>query len=92
LSGGLIGPPGTARGYDASFDGTPVLIGCSDVDPHIPLTRVQESAEVFRALGAAVDLRIYPRMGHTINADEITAVRALLSARPPTPGTRPARG
>ena len=78
LSGGLIGPPGTARDYPGAFDGTPVFLGCSDIDPHIPLGRVHESAEVFRRMGAAVDERIYPRMGHTVNADEIAAVRALL--------------
>ena len=60
---------------------TPVLLGCSDVDPHIPLERVKESAEVFRALGAEVDARIYPGMGHTINADELRAARALVAGR-----------
>jgi predicted esterase len=79
LSGGLIGPPGTPREYAGSMDGTPVFLGCSDVDPHIPLERVQESAEVFRRLGAAVDARIYPRLGHLVNPDEIDAVRALLT-------------
>ena len=78
LSGGLIGPPGTPRDYPGSFDGTPVFLGCSDVDPHIPLGRVQESAEVFRRMGAQVDERIYSGMGHTVNLDEIAAVRALL--------------
>ncbi len=81
LSGGLIGPPGTPRDYDGGFDGTPVFLGCSDIDPHIPLERVNESAEVFRRMGAAVDERIYPRLGHTVNYDEIEAVRALLKAR-----------
>ena len=81
LSGGLIGPPGTPRNYDGGFDGTPVFLGCSDIDPHIPLERVTESAEVFRRMGAAVDERIYPRLGHTVNYDEIEAVRALLKAR-----------
>jgi len=81
LSGGLIGPPGTPRNYDGGFDGTPVFLGCSDIDPHIPLERVNESAEVFRRMGAAVDERIYPRLGHTVNYDEIEAVRALLKAR-----------
>ena len=81
LSGGLIGPPGTPRDYPGSFDGTPVFLGCSDIDPHIPLERVNESAEVFRRMGAVVDERIYPRMGHTVNYDEIEAVRALLTAR-----------
>ena len=40
LSGGLIGPPGTPRNYPGSLDGTPVFLGCSDIDPHIPLERV----------------------------------------------------
>jgi predicted esterase len=78
LSGGLIGPPGTPRAYPGTFAGTPVFLGCSDIDPHIPLSRVKESAEIFRGMGANVDERIYPRMGHTVNADEIEAVSALL--------------
>jgi len=78
LSGGLIGPPGTPRDYTGSMADTPIFLGCSDVDPHIPLDRVHESAEVFRRMGARVDERIYKRMGHTINADELNAVRALV--------------
>jgi len=78
LSGGLIGPPGTPRDYAGTFEATPVFLGCSDIDPHIPVERVHESAEVFRRMNAVVDERIYPRMGHTVNADEIDAVRALL--------------
>ena len=79
FSGGLIGPAGTPRGYVGSFDGTPVFLGCSDVDAHVPLERVHESAAVFRRMGAAVDERIYPRMGHTVNGDEIAAARAMLA-------------
>ena len=78
FSGGLIGPPGTVRAYPGSFDGTPVFIGCSDIDPHIPVERVRESAEVYRRMGATVDERIYKGMGHTINQAEIDAVRYLL--------------
>jgi len=79
LSGGVIGPPGTPRDYAGSLEGTPVFLGCSDIDPHIPVERVRESAEVFRRLGATVDERIYPRMGHSINREELEAVRALFS-------------
>ena len=79
FTGGLIGPPDTPRDYTGDFVGTPVFIGSSDVDPHVPLERVQESTAVFRRLGATVDERIYPRMGHTINADELHAVDALLA-------------
>jgi predicted esterase len=78
FSGGLIGPPGTPRRYPGSFDGTPVFLGCSDVDPHIPLERVEESADVLRAMGAAVEARIYPGMAHTINQDELAAARSIL--------------
>ena len=78
LSGGVIGPPGTPRNYAGSLDGTPVFLGCSDVDAHIPLERVHETTQVYRALGANVDERIYPGMGHLVSEDEIAAVRKLL--------------
>ena len=80
FSGGVIGPPGTPRDYAGTFDRTPVFLGCSDVDPHIPLERVHETAAVFRGMGASVDERIYPGMGHTVANDELEAVDALLSA------------
>ncbi|HEX6791792.1 MAG TPA: dienelactone hydrolase family protein [Candidatus Krumholzibacteria bacterium] len=80
LSAGLIGPPGTPRDYAGSFDGTPVFLGCSDVDPHIPRERVEESSEVFRRMGAVVTMRLYPRFGHGINDDELALVRDMLSA------------
>lgn len=78
FSGGLIGPPGAPRAYAGSLEGTPVFLGCSDVDPHIPLARVHETRDTLTALGATVDERIYPGMGHTINHDELAAARALL--------------
>jgi predicted esterase len=78
LSGGLIGPLSSTRHYEGSLKGTSILLGCSDVDPHIPVERVRESAEVFRGLGGSVDERIYPGMGHTINADEMHAIKLLL--------------
>jgi predicted esterase len=81
LSGGLIGPPGTPRNYRGSFAGTPVFLGCSDVDPHIPLERVRESGEVFRRMNAKVDERIYPRLGHTVTQDEIHAIQEILRPR-----------
>jgi len=80
LSGGLIGPDGTPRDYPGSLAGTPVFLGCSDIDPHIPLARVRETTAVLRRLGAAVDERIYTGMGHLINEDEIRFVRGLLAA------------
>lgn len=80
LTGGLIGPEGTPRSYAGSLDGTPVFIGSSDVDPHVPLVRVKHSTEVLTALGGRVTERIYPRMAHTINEDELAFVQDMLAA------------
>jgi phospholipase/carboxylesterase len=80
LSGGLIGPPGTPREYAGSFGGTPVFLGCSDRDPHIPEERVHESAEIFRQMGARVTARIYPGLGHTVNDDELSWTADLLGS------------
>jgi predicted esterase len=88
LSGGLIGPPGTPRNYAGSLHGTAVFLGCSDADPHIPLERVHETAEAFGRLGAVVDERIYPHMGHTVNREELEAVKALLTTVPTVPDLR----
>ncbi len=77
LSGGLIGPDGTPRDYAGSFDGTPVFLGCSDVDFHIPKERVLETAGIFTRMGAKVTARLYPNMGHTVNRDELDFVRGM---------------
>ena len=86
LSGGLIGPPGTPRDYEGSLARTPVFLGCSDIDPHIPVERVEETARVLEQIGGEVERRIYPGMGHTVNEDEMERVRALVARLPPTPG------
>jgi predicted esterase len=94
LSGGLIGPDGTPRDYAGSLDGTPVFLGCSDVDFHIPKERVEESAAVLRRLGGGVTMRLYPGMGHMVNQDEIDAVRAIMrsiNASPAAGTPTPAR-
>jgi phospholipase/carboxylesterase len=80
LSGGLIGPDGTPREYQGSLESTPVFLGCSDVDFHIPKQRVQHSAEVLQRLGGDVTMRLYPGMGHMVNEDEIEFVRGMMAA------------
>lgn len=80
LSGGLIGldEEVQAAGAGASLDGTPILLGCSDSDPHIPLGRVHLTAQTLQRTGAQVDLRIYPGMGHEVCSDELDAVMNML--------------
>jgi phospholipase/carboxylesterase len=79
-SGGLIGPQGTPREYAGSLDGTPVFLGCSDVDFHIPKERVEETARVLGALGGDATMRLYPGLGHTINQNEIDHGLAMVTA------------
>ena len=76
LSGGLIGAE--LSGYEGHMAGTPVFLGCSDVDPHIPLERVHETRDTFETLGADVEERIYEGMGHGINRDEVDYVTAMI--------------
>jgi predicted esterase len=78
LSGGLIGASLERTRYQGSLEGTPVFLGCSDVDAHIPLDRVKESSAVMRELGGDVTEEIYPGMGHTINEAEVAHVRRLI--------------
>jgi predicted esterase len=79
LSGGLIGPPGTKwHDLTGTLDGTPVFLGCSDPDPHIPAARVLESEKVFSGMGANVTRKLYPGMGHVVNADEIRHVQKVM--------------
>lgn len=83
LSGGLIGEEldeYDAREPDETMDGTPVFLGCSDVDPHIPLERVHETRDVFESLGADVTEEIYQGMGHGVNRDELARVSAMVDS------------
>jgi phospholipase/carboxylesterase len=90
LSAGLIGPQGAPRDHIGSLDGTRVFVGCSDIDAHIPLSRVQETSRTLRRLGGDVVERIYPGMGHIINDDEVHHVRGILADLfyPTTPAER----
>ncbi len=78
FSGALIGPPGTQWRADGDFAGTPIFLGCSDIDAHIPAARVRESAAHLERMGGAVTCRIYEGMGHAVNDDEIAFTRELV--------------
>jgi phospholipase/carboxylesterase len=78
LSGGLIGPSIDAQKYSGDFDGCNVFLGCSEVDPHIPKARVDESAKIFEKLNARVEKSFYKNIGHTINYDEIDFINKRL--------------
>jgi predicted esterase len=78
LSGALIENGDQPRTYAGSLDGTPIFLGCSDVDFHIPAERVLRSEDVLRSLGATVTAKLYPGLGHTINEDELEHVSEMI--------------
>ena len=78
LSGALIGAPDAPRQDSGALAGTPVFLGCSEDDFHVPKERVDQTAILLRKLGGVVTKRLYPGLGHTTNDDEIAAVRAMM--------------
>lgn len=80
LTGGLIGEQVDPLAHQGLFEGTPVFLGSGDPDPHVPCSRVEETAEVYRALGADVIIRRYAGRPHTVSQDEIEHVQAMMVA------------
>ncbi len=78
LSGGVMGPDAESRTLETSREGLRIFIGCGDRDGHIPIERAEQSARLFADAGATVDFRRYDGMDHTINEDEIEALRVAL--------------
>ncbi len=79
FTGGLLGDTVDVSNYSGDFAGTPIFIGSSDHDPHVPEARIDESEVILQQMGAEVTKKIYPGLGHTINDDEIARVNVLLN-------------
>ena len=79
FTGGLIGPPERRFEFAGSLGGTPVFFGSGDPDPHVPWERVKHSAEIYTKMGAAVTLRRYPGMPHTISLAELEEAKATMA-------------
>ena len=78
FTGGLIGDKINRDNYKGDFQNTPVFIGTSDPDPHIPVERVYASENILQEMNAAVTAKVYSNMGHTINQDEIDQANKLI--------------
>lgn len=80
LTGGLMGLPGSNWKTIAppSLKGLRMLLTGSDVDDWIPEQSTYEAANLFRELGADVQLHIYPGRPHIVSEEEITEARSFL--------------
>jgi phospholipase/carboxylesterase len=78
FTGGLIGDRVYLDNYGGDFAGTPIFIGTSDPDFHVPVERVRASTALLTSLGAAVTEQVYPNLGHTISREEIDKANSLI--------------
>jgi len=78
FTGGLIGPAGTDLHHAGNLAGMPALFCSGDPDPHVPWSRVLESAKQLTAMGAEVETKRYPGRPHTVLPQEIKAARELI--------------
>ena len=78
FTGGLIGERLNAANYKGNFEQTPVLITTGNPDPHVPVSRVNESAAIMGALQANVTTEIYKGRPHTISGTEIELANRLI--------------
>jgi phospholipase/carboxylesterase len=79
FTGGLIGDKINRENYAGNFTDTPVYIGSSDVDPHVPVARVYASENIMKEMGANVEVQVFPGFGHTINREELVKANAILA-------------
>ncbi|GAB3220627.1 alpha/beta hydrolase [Spirosoma arcticum] len=78
FTGGLIGDKIYPEKYSGVFADTPIFIGTSDPDVHVPVKRVHESTVLLKSMGANITEKVYVNMGHTISQDEINAANSLI--------------
>jgi len=78
FTGGLIGDKLYPENYTGDFGGTPIFIGTSDPDPHVPVPRVHATSKVLQDMNAVVMEEVYPLMGHTISQQEIDKANDLV--------------
>lgn len=71
FTGGLIGEKLKAENYSGDFQGTPIFIGSSDRDFHVPASRIKESADLLSKMGAKVHVELFDDPDHTIREEEI---------------------
>jgi phospholipase/carboxylesterase len=78
FTGGLIGPPDADVHHEGDLGGMAALFSSGDPDPHVPWSRVLQSAEQFTAMGAEVKTQRYPGRPHTVLPQEIKSARDLI--------------
>lgn len=71
IIGGLIGEEINRTNYGGNFQKTPIFIGTSNPDFHVPIQRVYATESILKEMNADVSLKVYDNFGHTIHPEEV---------------------
>lgn len=71
FTGGLIGEALKLSNYSGDFEQTPILITTGDPDPHVPVSRVEETVVQLTKMNADVLFKVYKGRPHTITPEEL---------------------
>lgn len=71
FTGGLIGQELKLSNYSGDFAQTPVLVATGDPDPHVPVSRVEETVTQLTKMNADVLFKVYKGRPHTITQEEL---------------------
>jgi phospholipase/carboxylesterase len=78
FTGGLIGDKLEPANYSGDFNATPIYIGTSDPDPHVPVSRVRETEKILKTMNANIKVDVFANMGHTIIHEELKQAGTIL--------------
>lgn len=78
IIGGVIGEEIERSNYQGDFQKTPIFIGTSDPDFHVPVERVYATEHILREMNADVTVKIYDNFGHSINQGELDYANTLV--------------
>lgn len=77
IIGGVIGEKINYDNYGGDFNHTPIFLGTSNPDFHVPLERVRATSDLLKKMNGNVILEVYENAGHTILQEEINWVNKI---------------
>lgn len=78
IIGGVIGEKIKRENYKGDFAQTPIFLGTSNPDFHVPVERVYATANILKEMNADVTEKVYANFGHSINQEEIELANSIV--------------
>ncbi|MCU7617099.1 dienelactone hydrolase family protein [Chryseobacterium sp. PBS4-4] len=78
IIGGVIGEKINHENYKGDFAQTPIFLGTSNPDFHVPVERVYATANILKEMNADVTEKVYANFGHSINQEEMELANSIV--------------